>query len=350
MTRADAPTLLLVDDQPANLAILKEILKEDHHLLFARDGQRALELAAEHHPDLILLDVMMPGMDGFEVCRRLKSVRATRPIPVIFVTAMTELKDEAKGFALGAVDYISKPVRPPIVRARVTTQLTLNRLKTKLAEEVRARVRQHERVIRASVQMLGDAGHYNDNDTGVHIWRMAAYARALASAAGWGEEDCDLLELAAPMHDTGKIAIPDAILKKPASLDPGEWAVMHTHPRVGSEILGRSDSPLFVLAAQIAEHHHEKWDGTGYPDGLAGEAIPQAARIVALCDVFDALTMRRPYKEPWPVERALQTIHDGRGRHFDPELVDLFDSIRPEILTIKAAWDAREQGAGGGTR
>ncbi len=322
--------LLIVDDEPANLAILRRILKNDYSLMLARGGAEALELADKHRPSLILLDIQMPGMDGYAVCRALKANPATEAIPVIFVTTLSELGNEEAGFDAGCVDYLNKPVHAGIVRARVRTHLSL--VKSTLVEKTCG----------AALAMLGKAGHYNDSDTGVHIWRMAAYARQLAEAVGWSKDRCDLLEQAAPMHDTGKIGIPDAVLRKPGKLDAEEWAIMRTHSRIGYEILNSGDAPVFQLAAEIALRHHEKWDGGGYPDGLVGEAIPESARIVALADVFDALTMKRPYKEAWPVEQALAAVREGAGQHFDPSLVEVFDACLPRILDIKMGWDQRE--------
>ena len=289
--------ILIVDDEPTNLNLLRQILKSaGYQLAFARDGVGALEGAKRHQPDLILLDIMMPGMDGYEVCRQLKSDPGTAHMTVIFVTAMGEVEDETEGFAAGAVDYITKPVSPPVVLARVEAHLQLVRL-----EELDA-------LARSSIMMLGEAGHYNDTDTGYHIWRMAAYVRAIAEEAGWEPEAARRLELAAPMHDTGKIGIPDEILKAPRKLTPEEWEIMKTHSQIGADILAKCDNPIFVLAAEVALYHHEQWDGTGYPRQLAGEAIPESARIVAVADIFDALTMKRPYKEPWSVEESLVEI------------------------------------------
>lgn len=319
--------LLIVDDEPQNLAAMRQILSPDYPLVFARTGAEALAAVVKHRPSLILLDIQMPDMDGYAVCRQLKTDPNTEAIPVLFVTALTEVGNETAGFAAGAVDYIVKPVSPPIVRARVRTHLSL------------VRASQLEQSRREAIFMLGEAGHHNDTDTGVHIWRMAAYSAALAKASGWSDEASQQLELAAPMHDTGKIGIPDAILRKPGKLDADEWVAMKTHARIGHDILSKSKAPLFQLAAEVALRHHEKWDGSGYPDGLAGEAIPESARIVALADVFDALTMKRPYKEPWPVERVLTTLRESSGGHFEPRLVELFESILPDILDIKARWD-----------
>ena len=190
--------------------------------------------------------------------------------------------------------------------------------------------------------MLGQAGHFNDTDTGAHIWRMAAYAKALAKGAGWSAEDSDQLELAAPMHDTGKIGIPQSILRKPGPLDDAEWAIMKTHPQIGYDILSKSAAQVFQLAAEVALYHHEKWDGSGYPAGLAGEAIPQSARLVALADVFDALSMQRPYKEAWPVDKIVAYVDDRSGSDFDPALVAVFHRTLPELLDIPQTWDARD--------
>jgi putative two-component system response regulator len=191
--------------------------------------------------------------------------------------------------------------------------------------------------------MLAEAWHYNDTDTGVHIWRMAAYCRALAEAVGWPAERCTLLELAAPMHDTGKIGIPDSVLKKPGKLDPVEWEIMRSHARIGYDILRKSDAPVFQLAAEIALSHHEKWDGSGYPNGLAGLNIPESGRLVAVADVFDALTMKRAYRDAWPLDRVLATLKEGSGSHFDPAMLDAFLGILPAIFAIQAHWDSRAQ-------
>ncbi len=321
--------ILIVDDEPQNLAALEQILSDDYALVFARSGPEALAAVAKHTPALILLDVEMPGMNGYALCHQLKANPLTESIPVIFVSGLSEVGDEATGFEVGAVDYIVKPVSPPIVRARVRTHLSL------------VRASHLEQSHRDAIHMLGEAGHFNDTDTGVHIWRMAAYAGALAEGYGLPADMCRQIELAAPMHDTGKIGIPNAILKKPAALDADEWQIMKTHSRIGHDILAKSEAPVFRMAAEIALHHHERWDGSGYPDGLAGLAIPDFARVVALADVFDALAMKRPYKEPWPMERVVATVRQGAGSHFEPRLVDVFDRILPQLTDIKSRWDAQ---------
>jgi putative two-component system response regulator len=318
--------ILVVDDEPANLTLMGQVLAEIYPLVYATTGEQAIAMAIKHQPALILLDIQLPDIDGISVCKALKADHRTGDIPVIFVTSLGDPGHEELGFSAGAVDYISKPISPPIVRARVRTHLALVRT-TRL-----------EASYREAILMLGEAGHFNDTDTGVHIWRMGAYSRVLALGAGWCEADANQLELAAPMHDTGKIGIPGSILRKPGPLDAQEWEIMHSHPKVGHDILVRSQAPVFQLAAQVALRHHEKWDGSGYPDGLKGDEIPQAARIVSLADVFDALSMRRPYKEPWPIEKIQQYILDEAGLHFDPELVEVFKRVLPQLLEVQQHW------------
>ncbi|MGX5728095.1 HD domain-containing phosphohydrolase [Metapseudomonas otitidis] len=318
--------LLLVDDEPTNLQVLRHILQDDYRLLFAKDGPKALELAGRERPALVLLDVMMPGMTGHDVCQQLKNDPVTREIPVIFVTALADTEDEAKGFEVGAVDYITKPVSPAIVKARVRTHLSLVRMD----ELKRTRLE--------IVQRLGLAAEYKDNETGLHVIRMSHYSRILARALGWSEADCDDLLNAAPMHDVGKIGIPDAVLRKPGKLDADEWAVMRQHVSIGAKIIGEHPSGLLRMAQRIALTHHEKWDGSGYPNGLAGEDIPIEGRIVAIADVFDALTSERPYKQAWPVEEAVAFLREQSGQHFDPDLVELFIQRLPAVLEVKERW------------
>ncbi|MCR9185898.1 MAG: response regulator [Halieaceae bacterium] len=319
--------LLIVDDEPQNLAAMRQVLEGEYPLVYARNGAGALEAVAKHAPSMILLDIQMPDMDGITVCRRLKESPVSASIPIIFVTALSADFDEAAGFAAGAVDYLTKPISPAIVRARVRTHLSLVTA-AKLEESYNE-----------SIFMLAAAGEFKDTETGVHIWRMAAYAKALADTIGWSEELSKRLRLAAPMHDMGKIGIPDAILRKPGKLDADEWGVMQRHCEIGHEILCKGCSPVMAMAAEIALCHHERWDGTGYPRKLQGSAIPESARIVALADVFDALTMDRPYKTAWPIERAVEAMLAERGKHFEPRLLDAFEHILPQICEIKANWD-----------
>jgi len=320
------PRLLLVDDEPTNLHVLRHVLQDDYRLLFATDGERALALAAQQRPDLVLLDVMMPGLDGRDVCRALKADLRTAAIPVIFVTAMGDSADEAHGFALGCVDYITKPISAATVRARVRTHLSLVRMEELAATRLQI------------VQCLGRAAEYKDNETGMHVIRMSHFARLLALAAGCAPQWADDLLCAAPMHDVGKIGIADAVLRKPGPLEPHEWDAMRRHPLIGVEIIGEHPAGMLQLARSVALAHHEKWDGSGYPAGLAGEQIPLEARIVALADVFDALTSERPYKRAWEPEAAMAHIQEQAGRHFDPALVALFVPLLPQLLEIRARW------------
>ena len=331
-------TILVIDDMPDNIEVLRGILRPEYRVLAATSGQEALELLEGGlAPDLILLDVMMPGMDGTQVCRALKSNPRTVDILVIFVTARGDEQHEGQGFELGAVDYIAKPVKPRIVLARVRTHLALSDQQHVLESMVRERTDQLYTTRLKVIRRLGRAGEYRDNETGMHIVRMSKYSRELATAMGMPGNWTDLLYNAAPMHDIGKIGIPDAVLLKPGKLDPDELVIMRTHAEIGARIIGDPEgSELFALAASVAMTHHEKWDGSGYPNGLSGEHIPLEGRIVAVADVFDALTSERPYKKAWTVDDALALLSQEKGRHFDPAIVDTFIEILPTILDIKS--------------
>lgn len=329
MTPKPLPVILAVDDETTNLQLLRQILQDRYRMLFAKDGPRALELVRREKPDLILLDVMMPDMTGYEVCRRLKADPATSTIPVIFVTALTDTVDEVTGFEAGGVDYITKPVSPPVVKARVQLHLSLVRMDELKASRLEV------------VQRLGLAAEYKDNETGLHVIRMSHYARMLGAAAGLDADDVDDLFNAAPMHDIGKIGIPDRILQKPARLDETEWREMQNHPTIGASIIGAHATGMLAVAYEVARTHHEKWDGTGYPAGLKGEEIPLCGRIVAIADVFDALTSVRPYKKAWTVEQACEHLSSQRGLHFDPQLVDLFLALIPQTAEIMEKWAER---------
>lgn len=316
------PRLLLVDDEPTNLHVLRQILGDDYRLQFATDGARALQLAQHQPPDLILLDIMMPQLNGYDVCRQLKARPETRGTPVIFVSALSEMGDEAEGFEAGGVDYIVKPVRAPVVRARIRTHLSL----------VRAEALRQSRL--QIVQCLGRAAEYKDNETGMHVLRMSHFAQALALAIGCSQEWADELLHAAPMHDVGKIGVPDAVLLKPGPLNDSEWQIMRQHPAIGAEIIGAHEDGVLQLARTIALAHHEKWDGSGYPDGLKEDAIPLSARLMALADVFDALINVRVYKPAMPYEEARTLILSGSGQHFDPDVVAAFDSHFEQFVAI----------------
>lgn len=343
-----ASTILIVDDTPENLAVLGDLLQPLYRVRAANSGPRALQIAAsDPRPDLILLDLMMPGMDGFEVLERLRSDPATAGIPVIFVTALSATEDEQWGLGLGAVDYITKPIRPAIVLARVKTQLELKRARDWLQDqnayleaEVARRMAENQLIQEVSIHALARLAEIRDPETGNHLRRTQEYVRTLAlhlsrqasHAAELPPAIIDTLARSAPLHDIGKVGIPDHILRKPGKLTPDEWVVMQTHAALGAEAIEQAERDaarpvaFLAIAKQIARHHHERWDGSGYPDRLAGEAIPLAARLMALADVFDALTARRVYKPPMRVDDARDMIVAQRGAHFDPAVVDAFEA------------------------
>ena len=344
--KTKTPLILIVDDNQQNLQVLGTLLmEEDYEVSIAENGKKAIIEVESNPPDLILMDVMMPVMNGFEAAEKLKANAATKSIPIIFVTAMSEDTDEAKGFSIGAADYITKPVRGPIVKARVKLHLALNNQKRLLEQQVSERTEElHktnlelEETRHEIIRRLGRAAEYKDNETGNHILRMSKTSRILAEAFGLNEYECEIILNASPMHDIGKIGIPDRILLKPGKLDPEEWEIMKTHVIQGGEILEGHDSDLLKAAVEIALTHHEKWDGSGYPNGLKGEEIPVFGRICAVTDVFDALTSVRPYKKAWPVEKAIELLKSEKGKHFQGELVDIFISRLPPIVEVSRTY------------
>jgi putative two-component system response regulator len=341
-----SPTILIVDDNPENLTVLGELLRDRYQVRAALSGRRALALAQRlPQPDLILLDVMMPGMSGYEVLAELKARPDTADIPVIFTTAMDATEDEQRGPALGAVDYMTKPLRPAIVLARVQTHLALRaahrrlqRDNAALEAEIEHRLHENQVVQDVSIRALARLAETRDNDTGHHILRTQAYVRLLAQllcdhprfAAQLDARSIALIVKSAPLHDIGKVGIPDSVLLKPGKLDADEWAIMKTHAALGADAIERAVAdtqepvPFLLCACQIARHHHERWDGSGYPDGLAGDAIPLAARLMAVADVFDALISRRVYKAAFAFDEVLGIMAEQRGRQFDPDLTDAF--------------------------
>lgn len=333
------PKILVVDDVPGNIQILMQALKDEYSVVAATSGERALLLAsADPPPSMILLDVMMPVMDGYEVCRRLKGNEKTSGIPVIFITTLAEDENEGKGLDLGAVDYITKPINPALVKKRVKNQLELKLYRNHLERLVRERTAEIHSTRLEIIRMLGRAAEYKDNETGTHIVRMSKYCQEIALAYGLGKKEAELLLNAAPMHDVGKIGIPDSILQKPGPLDDDEWEIMKGHAYMGYLIIGNHDSEILKAASLIACQHHEKWNGKGYPRGLKGEEIDFFSRITAIADVFDALTSERVYKKPWPVEDALELLKKERGAHFDPAVVDAFFKALPEIKKIMSKY------------
>ena len=328
-------TILIIDDSPMNIDILVNTLSPEYHLKAALDGKTALELAVSHpRPDLIVLDIMMPIMDGYEVIKRLKANPRVAHIPVIFVTGKTDASDEEKGLKLGAVDYMTKPISPSIALARIKTHLALYNQSRELERLVEKRTEQLKETKLEIIHCLGRAAEFKDNETGMHVIRMSYYSKIIAESLGVDKHWSDLLYRAAPMHDIGKIGIPDNILLKRGRLNPEEREAMEKHVDYGIKILGGHQSDLLHFAKEIAETHHEKYDGSGYPHGLIGEDIPLVGRIVALADVFDALVSERPYKEAWPVDKTVKYIEGQAGQHFDPKLVDIFIKNLPEILEI----------------
>ncbi len=332
------PTLLIVDDAPESIDVLRGVLGQDHRVKATIHSDRAVQIATRIQPDLILLDVMMPGMDGYEVCRLLKENPATRSIPVIFITTLSDSTSETHGLSLGAVDYVTKPFAPDLVKTRVKTHLALHHQKIALEQLVAERTAELVETRLEIIRRLSRAAEYRDNETGQHVVRMSRYSHLIALACGASEAESELILHAAPMHDIGKIGVPDRILLKAAALTEEEWVLMKAHTVNGAQIIGDHPSPLLAAARDVAMYHHERWDGSGYPSGLAGERIPRIGRIVALADVFDALTSARPYKLAWSPEDAMEYIRTQRGRHFEPSVVDALIQVLPQCLAVKAEY------------
>ncbi|MBI2308465.1 MAG: two-component system response regulator [Rhodocyclales bacterium] len=351
-------TILIVDDTPDNVRLAATLLKERYRTRVATEGAQALQLAAAWpQPDLVLLDVDMPGMDGYEVCARLQADPLTADVPVVFLTARDRVEEEERGLRLGAVDYIAKPISPPILLARVQTHLALKNARRLLADknaylEMEVARRMHELGAVQDLTILAMAliAERRDNETGSHIRRTQHYVRLLAQqlrqqprfAGFFDDATIELLYKSAALHDIGKVGVPDAILRKPGTLTEEEFAVMKTHTVIGHDTLLEVEreigqpSSFLRFAREIACSHHEKWDGTGYPKGLRGEAIPVAARLMAVADVYDAFVSHRVYKPAMPHEQALEIVREGRGTHFDPDVVDAFFGIEDEIKKIAA--------------
>jgi len=356
----DKATLLVVDDTPDNLSLMSALLKDRYKVKVANHGEKGLRIAASATPpDLVLLDVMMPEMDGYEVCRRLKADPRTRHIPVIFLTAKAEIEDEQKGLALGAVDYITKPISPPILMARVATQLSLKRsadlLRHKndfLEAEVARRTEELEAIQDVTIRAMASLAETRDAETGKHLLRTQSYVKALAEKlqrhprfSGFlTDRNIKLLFKSAPLHDIGKVGIPDSILLKPGRFEPHEMEIMKQHPLFGRNAIQAAEGWLgkrvefLTIAKEIALCHQERWDGSGYPAGLAGESIPASARLMAVADVYDALISRRVYKDRMTHEQAMQIIIDGRGSQFDPDVVDAFVEIEAEFCSIARSY------------
>ena len=366
----DSPQrVLVVDDSPDNLRVVGEMLAPRYEVRIANNGRRGLELALQQPaPDLILLDIMMPELDGYGVLERLRASPATSAIPVIFLTAMDSPDDEELGLRLGAVDYITKPLQPTVLLARVNTQLELKRARdlmqaqnTWLEAEVARRMTENQLIQDVSILALARLAETRDNDTGHHLRRTQQYmlvlGRQLQRLPHYGslitEHYLQLLTKSAPLHDIGKVGIPDSILQKPGSLTAAEWAIMKTHAVLGARAIEQAEQDanqpveFLRLAKEIAHWHHERWDGEGYPDSLAGEDIPLSARLMALADVFDALISKRVYKQAMALEEARDIIVRGSGRHFDPEVVDAFVATFDQFAAIAMRYRDEPDGAQG---
>jgi putative two-component system response regulator len=350
------PVVLVVDDTADNLSLMAGLLKDTYRVKVANSGEKALKIVqGDSPPDLILLDIMMPGMSGYEVCQLLKSSNATRNIPIIFLTAMTAVEDEKKGLELGAADFITKPISPPIVMARVATQLQvkaaadfLRDQNAYLENEVAKRTAELSAVQDVTIMAMASLAETRDSDTGNHIRRTQYYVKVLAEKLSTHPRfrsylttsAIDTLFKSAPLHDIGKVGIPDRILLKPGKFTPEEFEIMKSHTTLGRDAIVRAEQQLNLkvdflnCAKEIAYFHQEKWDGSGYPTGASGDAIPISARLMALADVYDALISRRVYKEGMPHEKAAAIIVEGRGTHFDPDMVDAFVDLQDVFRAI----------------
>ena len=356
MSNMERPTILVVDDSPDNLSLISGLLKDSYKLKVANNGEKAIKIAqAETKPDLILLDVMMPGISGYEVCETLKADPSTKDIPIIFLTAMTGADDEKKGLEIGGADYITKPISPPIVLARVKTQLQnkaasdfLRDKNNYLEKEVSQRTKEIMAIQDVTILVMASLAETRDNDTGNHIRRTQYYVQALAEALKdhprfsdfLTDHNIRMLFKSAPLHDIGKVGIPDRILLKPGKLQDDEFEIMKTHTTLGRDALANAEKSLgtdvefLKMAKEIAYAHQEKWDGSGYPEGIGGDDIPISARLMAVADVYDALICRRIYKEGMPHEKACQIIQEGSGSHFDPDITEAFMKIHEQFKEI----------------
>ncbi|WKJ92365.1 two-component system response regulator [Methylomonas montana] len=351
-------SILVVDDTADNLSLMSELLKDLYKVKVANSGEKALKyVQGDSKPDLILLDIVMPGLSGYDVIRELKSNPSTRDIPVIFLTAMSAMEDEKKGLEMGAADYVTKPISPPIVLARVKTQLENKKMADFLRDqnsfletEVAQRTRELSAIQNVTILAMTSLAETRDSDTGNHIRRTQFYVKVLAEKLqthprfGYflTNQTIDMLFKSAPLHDIGKVGIPDRILLKPGKFTAEEFEIMKTHTIIGRNAIEQAEKQLgmqvefLTLAKEIAYSHQEKWDGSGYPEGISGDDIPISARFMAVADVYDALISRRVYKEGMPHEQAAAIIVDGKGKHFDPDVVDAFVDLQDEFRAIAA--------------
>lgn len=361
ITKTDA-RILIVDDTLENIQVLGTLLRnEGYQIHVAQNGLQGLKVAESVQPDLILLDVMMPELDGFATCQQLKTSENTRDIPVIFLTAKDFEEDIVKGFDVGAVDYVTKPFKSMELLVRVENHLMLYKLQKQLEQCVEERTadlrRALQKVVQAqrdtqaahldTIQRLVAAAEYKDNDTAAHIQRTSLYSTLLAARLNLSSDDVELVRVGSQMHDVGKIGIPDSVLLKPGKLNDEEWEIMKQHTIIGARILSGSSSGWLKAGEVIALSHREKWDGSGYPNGLAGEDIPLWGRLCAVADVFDVLVSKRPYRSAFSNQQALEIIKEGRGVHFQPKLVDLFVENFDEVIAIQESIAASQVKLGG---
>ena len=350
------PKLLIVDDETLYINILVDLLKDDYKTVVAKNGAQALKRVADDPlPDLVLLDILMPDMDGYEVCRLLKDNPRTRNIPVIFLTVKSEVSDEVRGFEIGAVDYIAKPMSPPIVRARVRSQLELHKAQQQLAkynesleQRVRERTEELNQTKDVAIFCMATLAETRDFETGRHILRTQNYIKKLAEClknhprfANYLKSNgtIDMLYKTSPLHDIGKVGVPDRILLKPGKLDPDEWELMKLHAQYGHDALLRAEQEMgstdfLQMAREIAFTHHEHWDGRGYPQGLKGDDIPISGRLMAIADVYDALISKRVYKEAYSHDKAVEIVRQSAGTHLDPDIVEAFLALQNEFQQI----------------
>ncbi|MFC1749478.1 HD domain-containing phosphohydrolase [Pseudomonadota bacterium] len=335
--------ILIVDDNQANVTLLEMMLSYAGYtqVQSTTDSREVKDIYHSNNIDLILLDIRMPYLDGFQVMEQLSDQIKDDYLPILVLTAQKDMETRVKSLESGAKDFVTKPFDRLEVLNRISNMLEVRLLYNERAEQnellaskVRDRTQELADTRLEIIHRLGRAGEYRDNETGMHVVRMSKTSHCLALAMGLGETYADMILNASPMHDVGKIGVPDQILLKPGKLDPQEWETMKTHTTIGADIIGKHHSDLMQMARSIALTHHEKWDGSGYPNGLVGKEIPIEGRICAIADVFDALTAERPYKKAWPIQDAINYIRENANTHFDPQLTLKFDSVLPCILKI----------------
>ena len=335
--------ILIVDDEPANVALLEDILEDQGYTYFrsTSDSRKALAMYEEMRPDLVLLDLNMPYLDGFQVMEQLQELEQDSYAPILVLTAQSDRNTRIKALEAGARDFLGKPFDLIEAKQRISNMLEIRLLHNQARDQnrllelkVKERTYELEETRREAILRLGRAAEYRDNETGMHVIRMSRLSALLAKEVGLSEQECQLILQASPMHDVGKIGIPDHILLKPGKLDDKEWKTMKMHPEIGAKILSGSRSELMQMAESIALSHQERWDGSGYPYGLKGEGIPLAGRIVAVADVFDALTSKRYYKDAFSVEESMKIIEDSSGKDFEPRLVEAFKKALPQMIKI----------------